>query len=305
MIHLPYEGTELKQHLSVGKIFSVHYFEYARDFVFEGEKHDFWEFICVDRGEVQVASGEDRLLLSKDRIAFHEPGEFHDVRAAKHTAPNLMVVSFSCDSEAMSYFRKKVFTMDEEEKELLGKILREARNVFENRLNDPYSYRLVRMKDCDPESEQLLTSYLLIFLLHLMQRTRKTDASAGKPAVSKRITYENDTDGKYLRILHFFENHMDEMLSVDEICRHNMISRSQLFSIFQKKESCGPMESFNRLKTEKAKVMIRQTDLQFSQIAIRLGYSSLFYFSRSFKKYTGMSPSEYSKSIKALSERSR
>ena len=43
--------------------------------------------------------------------------------------------------------------------------------------------------------------------------------------------------------------------------------------------------------------------MNFTQISDFLGYSSIHYFSRQFKKITGMTPSEYSSSIKALSER--
>ena len=35
--------------ISIDKIFSIHYFEYMNDFSFEGESHDFWEFIFVDK----------------------------------------------------------------------------------------------------------------------------------------------------------------------------------------------------------------------------------------------------------------
>ncbi|HJB28450.1 MAG TPA: AraC family transcriptional regulator, partial [Candidatus Blautia faecavium] len=42
--------------------------------------------------------------------------------------------------------------------------------------------------------------------------------------------------------------------------------------------------------------------MNFTQISEYLGYSSIHYFSRQFKKISGMTPSEYSSSIKALSE---
>ena len=43
--------------------------------------------------------------------------------------------------------------------------------------------------------------------------------------------------------------------------------------------------------------------LNMTQIADRLGYSSLYYFSRQFKKTAAMSPSEYAASIRILSEK--
>ena len=48
--------------------------------------------------------------------------------------------------------------------------------------------------------------------------------------------------------------------------------------------------------------MIREQNLNFTQIADCLGYASIHYFSRQFKKITGMTPSEYSLSIQMLAE---
>ena len=51
-----------------------------------------------------------------------------------------------------------------------------------------------------------------------------------------------------------------------------------------------------------AKQMIRENHYNFTQIADTLGFSSIHYFSRQFKRITGMTPSEYASSIKALSD---
>ena len=57
------------------------------------------------------------------------------------------------------------------------------------------------------------------------------------------------------------------------------------------------------MKIEYAKQLIRENQMNFTQISDFLGYSSIHYFSRQFKKISGMTPSEYASSIKALSER--
>ena len=48
-----YKSIDLKDCITVDKIFTIHYFEYMSDFSFPGESHDFWEFICVDKGDVK------------------------------------------------------------------------------------------------------------------------------------------------------------------------------------------------------------------------------------------------------------
>ena len=62
------------------------------------------------------------------------------------------------------------------------------------------------------------------------------------------------------------------------------------------------MSWFGALKIQAARRLIREGRLNFTQIAARLGFQSVHYFSRRFRQATGMSPSEYERSVKMLSE---
>ena len=53
------------------------------------------------------------------------------------------------------------------------------------------------------------------------------------------------------------------------------------------------------LKIEESKKLISQNKYTYTEIAYMLGFNSVHYFSRLFKAHTQMTPSEYSKSIKA------
>ncbi|MDF2661286.1 MAG: AraC family transcriptional regulator [Paenibacillus sp.] len=55
----------------------------------------------------------------------------------------------------------------------------------------------------------------------------------------------------------------------------------------------------SKLRIERAKQHIREDTCNVTEIAERLGYTSIHYFSRQFKKATGMAPSEYLKTMKA------
>ena len=60
---MAYNGFLPENVINIGKIYSIHYFEYMSDFSFEGESHDFWEFICVDKGEVEVTGGDKKFIF--------------------------------------------------------------------------------------------------------------------------------------------------------------------------------------------------------------------------------------------------
>src|SRR5690606_17134136 len=55
--------TKLRETFAVTQLVSFHYFEFPKDFAFEGEKHDFWEFVYVDKGELEVFADTEGYCL--------------------------------------------------------------------------------------------------------------------------------------------------------------------------------------------------------------------------------------------------
>ncbi|MBP3691913.1 MAG: helix-turn-helix transcriptional regulator [Clostridia bacterium] len=55
----------------------------------------------------------------------------------------------------------------------------------------------------------------------------------------------------------------------------------------------------NRKKITEAKKLLRGTDLNLTEISSQVGFSSVYYFSRTFKQYEKQSPTSYIKTIKS------
>lgn len=62
---MAYESVYLEKELQIDRIYTIHYFEYRNDFYYAGEKHDFWEFQCVDKGKAEVCAGNDHYILNR------------------------------------------------------------------------------------------------------------------------------------------------------------------------------------------------------------------------------------------------
>lgn len=297
-IYMEYKALYLNELIKVESIYSVHYFEYMSNFSFGGESHDFWEILCVDKGEVHVIADDRKLSLKKGEIIFHKPNEFHNLNANGITAPNLVVVSFACHSSAMSFFEDKVLTIGETERHLLASIIKEAKLSFSTPLDDPKLMEIQRSASSIFGGEQLIKLYLEEMLIKLYRRYQISDTVA---PVSKTIKIKSDSE-LYDKIVQYMETHIYAQLTIDQICKDNLISRSQLLKLFREKENCGIMDYFAKMKVKAAKQLIRDNHLNFTQISETLGYSSIHYFSRHFKKITGMTPSEYASSIKVMAD---
>ena len=298
---MAYKSVVLEDSVTINRIISVHYFQYMSDFSFPGESHDFWELVCVDRGEIDALAGDRRLTLKKGNILFHKPNEFHNVLTNGKVSPSLVVIGFECHSPAIKSFEDQLMSVQDTEKELMAQIIVEARNTFSGRLDDPYQEELIfNSEPLTFGSAQLISHYLEQLMIHLYRRY----FSYSLPVRSSRFLAEassgNDT---YNRIVRYMEEHLGERMTIDRICRDNLVGRSQLQKLFRDTKGCGVIEFFSMMQIDTAKQMIRDNQLNFTQIADRLGYNSIHYFSRQFKQITTMTPSEYATSIRLLSEK--
>lgn len=295
-----YESIHLKEEIIINDVISIHYFEYMSDFTFVGEAHDFWELLCVDKGTVNVVAGLATYTLNKGDIIFHQPNEFHNVEANGIIAPNLVVIGFDCASPGMEFFRNKILQIGESERALFGSIIKEARNSFSSRLDDPYLEKLERVATSPPYgSEQLIKMYLQQILIQIVRVYSNTRVKVVLP----KSTRQKSEDELFHKIIDYMDENIGRQLTIEQICKDNLVGRSIVQKLFREHTNCGIIDYFSNMKISMAKQLIRNKQMNFTQIADSLGYTSIHYFSRQFKKLAGMTPSEYASSIKLLAER--
>lgn len=124
-----------------------------------------------------------------------------------------------------------------------------------------------------------------------------------RPFIPDKTTKENADEEIFSKITAYLTDNLTSRLTIERICSDNLIGRSRLQKLFHEKCGQGIIEYFSHMKIDAAKQLIRDEQMNFTQVAENLGYSSIHYFSRQFKKLTGMTPSEYASSIKAMAER--
>lgn len=284
-----YVKTPLSTVFNVRAIYTVHYFRYAQLFEFEGESHPFWEFVYIDSGSASVIADGRRFDMKQGDAYFHKPNEFHTIKTDDKFA-NSVIISFDCVSPAMHGFENCRVNLDRDEKALLAKIVDEASKCFSDKLGDVYLKKLTRAKDQPFGGEQLIRLYVEQLLISL---TRRRESPPERE--SKEIRSTEELTEKIKRQL---EEHVYDTISLDEIAANAFFSKTYVKAVFKKNTGTTIMQYFTRLKIDEAKKLISMNKYTFTEIAYKLGYSSLYYFSRQFKKCTTMTLSEYSGSIK-------
>lgn len=290
---MDYIPVQLNDELIINKIYTVHYFELSSDYGFPGEDHNFWEIAYVDKGEIIAYAGKDNSFpLKHGQIIFHKPGEWHNHYANGCVAPNMATISFECKSEIINFFDGKIFSVGKYQKDLISKIINEAKKLFKTPLGDPYTKKFEKNTHAPIGSEQLIRQWLCELIISYMRTECKRERTNFFSSDGKNPLLDN--------ICLYMENNLDKKLTLNDISKYTLAGKATIMKAFRENIGIGAIEYFISRKIEYAKKLIRENNYNMSQISQMLGYESIHYFSRQFKSITNMSPTEYKNSIKSL-----
>lgn len=272
---------------------SIYYFEFGKDFSHPPERHDFWEMVYVDSGEINAVTDGLGRRLSQGQVIFHRPMEVHAHVSNLVNPNNMLVVSFTTHSPAMEYFDKKIFTLGKTEKTLLSLFIKEARSAL-GALPGEYSNKNpLDFSSAQPSTFQLLECYLTEFLLILLRNGDDTGVKVKSGDNSRALGQSSITE----LITAYLSENVRSSISLGDICSRFFIGKTQLCKLFEEQIGKSPIEYYSSLKIAEAKKLLRQSDLSVSRISDMLCYSSIHNFSRAFKKAVGISPVEYRNKI--------
>ena len=280
--------------IHVEKIITIFYMELSKSFAYEGEQHDFWEMVYIDKGEMLCTADKNRFVLKSGEMTFHKPNEFHNLSGNNTVAPNVSIITFQCRSKAMQYFEGKIFKLDSEEKMLLSMLFTEGMSCY--RLEDatnPLLQSLVKLPNAPYGSSQMTKNLLEAFLIKLC---RHTDVLTKKMRRSYLIDGV-DVPVQVKAILDYLHSNLYNRITVSDVAAHVGKSESAVKALFSLYRSEGIMHYYNARKISEAKRLIREGRYNFSQIADLLHYDNPQYFSKCFRRFANMTPREYKASI--------
>ncbi|WEG10962.1 AraC family transcriptional regulator [Pullulanibacillus sp. KACC 23026] len=91
----------------------------------------------------------------------------------------------------------------------------------------------------------------------------------------------------------YMDNHYSEGISVSDVAKYLGINRSYFTSSFTKEMQMSPLQYLTTIKMKKAYQMLLNPNYTVTEIALSVGYSDLYSFSRAFKNHYAISPSQF------------
>ena len=269
----PLPELHINRTLKIDRLYTLFYQEKEKGFFFAGESHPIVELTYVDQGSLHsVADGQD-ILLEQGDLTLYAPNQWHMQYADTHISPRFMTIAFDPGQYDLSDLYNRKFQSPSQVVPLLQSILREQDNR-------------------DSVSGDMILSYLSLVLMHLK---RMTDAPVQALKCPHCITNENQIVS---RAQQYISANVRNRLSVPLVAQNTDVSPSYLTALFHKHLQISPGEYIRRIKLQESKLMIREGNLNFTEIAEALQYSTIHHFSRQFKEKFGITPSQYAKSIR-------
>jgi len=268
------ESLRIEHQHWVEGIYTFFYQEKEQGFLFSGEAHPMPELTYVDQGELHsVVEGKDMLLKQGDMVLYG-PDQWHMQYADIGVAPRFITISFDVGGADLTPLLDRRFTATQHIKSLLQFMLREQERM-------------------DNFSKDIILSQLNLILLYLLREA--TTPTAHKLQTANAVHSENEIIRKAQQ---FISSHIREKLSVPLVASQVDVSPSYLTALFHKNLQISPGEYIRRIKLQESKQMIRENQLNFTEIAAALQYSTVHHFSRQFKEKFGITPTEYAKSVR-------
>ena len=270
----PSDSLRVDSKLRVNGIYTFFYQEKEQGFLFPGESHPMAELTYVDQGALHsVADGQD-LLLKQGDLVIYGPGQWHMQYADIGVAPRFVTISFDLAGVEPEPLLNRKFTTPQSVVTVLQNMLREQERM-------------------DAYSNDIILAQLNLMLLLLLRESAAPSGS--KLQTSNAIHSENEI---IRQAQQYISSHIREKLSVPLVARQVDVSPSYLTALFHKNLQISPGEYIRRIKLQESKQMIRENNLNFTEIAAELQYSTVHHFSRQFKEKFGITPTEYAKSVR-------
>ena len=87
--------------------------------------------------------------------------------------------------------------------------------------------------------------------------------------------------------------HYDRDWTLEKMAKMAGYSPSRFSAVYKNTYGTSPIGDLIAVRIKNAKLLLRYSTMRISEVADAVGFASLYYFSRHFKKLCGISPSEY------------
>lgn len=251
------------------------------DISFLAHWHEELELIRVQSGEVHFGINDDEFIAHEGDLVFVDTGDFHyGDSVSLQNQLNFIVFGKTIISPHYhhSHFAHPLITAD--------KLKEYGLYDLTGRLFDSVQSEL---SEKQPYYQDIVTSLLREFLYRLK---RCHPRMAGG---SNSVTHRTETLRDMQQIMSYIDEHYSENITLTSAAEKMNFSESHFSKVFKKLTGINFITYVNAVRIEQAASLLRGSDTKITDIALACGFGNIRSFNRTFKEYTGYTPTQFLK----------
>ncbi|HHV60150.1 MAG TPA: AraC family transcriptional regulator [Clostridiaceae bacterium] len=259
------------------------------DWSMNPNRHDHFEMVYVKKGDGIFEVAGQPVPIGPNDILIIKPNQVHKLIVKSKTGCQFIVLSFRFAgklSKEYSEISLEDFLNFVRENESGAFIVLKVnqKNEIIDLLN-----RIIKEKENDDIGSEFLRYLLILELFVLLSRALKME-------------WENSIKGKSLKLkeliriaVEFIYNNFEREISVKDMANYVFLSTGYFTRAFKEETGITPVSYLRKVRIERAKDLLAETDMKVAEIAQSVGFSNQQRFNETFRQQVKMTPLEYRK----------
>lgn len=296
---------KIQHNFRVQGFYRIHYLEFSAGYTKPSIPYPGWSVTFIDKGSVIVNMNGTPVEVECGQGFLLPPNADNTLNICDAKAANLYTIVFHLEQdflrpdETLKHISYKVLPMSGVIRGYLKVILKEAKFAYLNDLRIFDYEELIPNPTAPFGVQQILSSYTELLLIELIRQYSENQRTDYAELTRETLIMQNiDTNPLFKQLVNYLQENIDKQLTIDQISKDNFTSSAKVQKLFRECTNEGIISYHQKMKIEKAKTLIRETSMNFTEISEMLGFSSVHYFSKKFKQLVKMSPSGYQHFVK-------
>ena len=247
----------------------------SKNLEFQAHYHNDIEIFCVIKGKTNIGINAEIIELSVGDTAFISGGDIHYYQKPLENYESIMLII------------SRELVDAEIRNELSSVIIDKSRSADIRHLMEAVLKEKNEKKD---RYDLICKNYIGLIVLNIL-RGKDDFQNIGK------LAGHGSTMKKFQDMLEFIDNNYENPLKLSDAAELMHYSTWYFSKFFKKLTGTSFIKYINQKKVTKAKQLIKENELNFTNISSLCGFENIRTFNREFKLVTGKTPKEYRQSI--------
>ena len=243
---------------------------------------NFFELTIITDGEGTIITNNYPIKVKKGDIYLSLPLDSHKIESDSQNVLDIYLLSFATENER---FVKELDNIS------MSHNAPQKRIISDEKINWLIGNAISELDNKSDFHKELLFSIFTQILIYVIQNFQKhtPQKTSYKVSHAEKLSYD---------LINYIDTHIFSIKSLDDLSKVTGYSYGYLSNIFRKTTNQSLSSYFQKKKMSVAEILLLENELNISEIAAKLNYSSVYAFSKAFLNYFKVSPSEYRNSLK-------